>query len=273
MRQYALHIPVPVAELDPFGELKTAALIRILQLAAARASEDAGFDLSWYERTGTTWVVRLTHVEKLEPARHGDELIVRTWVSDFRRVRSIRQYEVSRIADGAIIARAATDWVYVDAASGAPAVVPDEIQRSLMPDGVATEQRRRRPRNTPSVAEPFPLRRVELADLDSLGHVNNSHYASFVEQALVDALTASGWSPDLATRAPHLRVVELEIEYFTSAKYRQHLAAQVSYSLDSTREVIAAIEIICDGQRAATAHGRWRWDDGDLPAALIAAIS
>lgn len=270
MRQYALHIPVPVAELDPFGELKTAALIRVLQLAAARASEDAGFDLSWYQRNGATWVARLTHLQRLEPARHGDELVVRTWVSDFRRVRSFRQYEVSRIADDAVIARAATDWVYVDAVSGAPAIVPQEIQSALMPDGVSSQQRRRRPRAASLIAEPFSLRRVELADLDSLGHVNNSQYASFVEQALIDALATAGWEPELRPDAPHLRTVDLEIEYLEAALFRQQLTTQVTRSLTSDRELAAAVEIFADGQRAVAATGRWQWSAGALPPPLLA---
>jgi acyl-CoA thioester hydrolase len=267
--EFALSTPVPVAELDPFGELKAAAQIRLLQLAAAKASAAAGFDTAWYERSGTTWVVRSTRLRRLAPARGADELLIRTWVSDFRRVRSMRQYEVSRVGDGVVVADAATDWVYVDTASGAPAAVPAAVQTAFMPAGVVSEERPTRTRRRrEEITTPLPLRRVELADLDSLGHVNNSHYASFVEQAVFDDLAAAGWTADLRTAAPHLRLTALQIEYSSPALLGQRLSARISRAAASERDIDASVEILADGRRAVAATARWQWSEGELPAVL-----
>jgi acyl-CoA thioester hydrolase len=52
---------------------------------------------------------------------------VLTWVVNFRRVRSLRRYRFLRASDGVLLARGETDWVFVDAASGRPRKIPDEI--------------------------------------------------------------------------------------------------------------------------------------------------
>lgn len=260
---------MPVAELDPFGELAAAAQVRLLQLAAARASADAGFDASWYENHASTWVVRFTRLRRLAEARHSDELAVRTWVSDFRRVRSLRQYEITRIADGATVARGATDWVYVDTAAGAPAAVPREIQSAFMPAGLAVQKRPRRLRMPRDLEAPASvLRRVELADLDSLGHVNNSRYVSFVEEAVYERLGAEGWTPSFASRAPHPRLVEIHIEYFNEALFGHTLAARVHWAAASEASLDATVEILAGGAQAVVATTRWQWSDGPLPDAL-----
>ena len=61
------------------------------------------------------------------PAFAGDRIILRTWVADFRKVRSMRRYEFLRGPDQQVLARGETDWVFVDAATGRPRAVPPAI--------------------------------------------------------------------------------------------------------------------------------------------------
>jgi acyl-CoA thioester hydrolase len=263
-----LVLPVPVAELDAYGALKTAAQFRLLQLAAARATAAAGFDGRWYDDNGVTWVVRYTHLEALEDARHDDELRIHTWVSDFRRVRSWRRYEIRRGRDGALLARARTDWVFVDVTTGAPAVVPDAIQSAFMPQGIATESRPKRLRFAHDGAS-LPLRPVEWADLDALGHVNNAIYAALVEQAVLDRLAALGWIPEIAPGAPRLRLRSIEIEYLTPALYRHRLTARVSVERQSERELRAEVELRAEDHPSVRAITSWQWSGAQLPSEIV----
>jgi acyl-CoA thioester hydrolase len=80
---------------------------------------------------GATWVVRTHHIEYLRPVFAGDTIIVLTWVADFRKVRSLRKYKLIRAADRAVVAQAETDWVLVDAGSGRPRAITDEIRNTL----------------------------------------------------------------------------------------------------------------------------------------------
>jgi len=217
-RVFRFRAPVWQADLDAFGELRSATLLRLLQETATRASSDAGFDPAYYEREATVWLVRRTALTRLAPAGYGYELEAATWVADFRRVRSQRDYEVR--AGERLIARASTDWVYVDRTSGQPKRVPSEMQQAFVPEGPTTSRR------IPFPEPPIPahaartVRRVELHDLDALAHVNNATYLHYVEQAAEDAMAAAGWPLAAQVAAGgRLRAVAHDLEYLDSALY------------------------------------------------------
>lgn len=267
---HASHFPVRIFDVDVFGELRTPVLLRFLWQTASDASAAVGYDLEWYERAGTLWIIRRTRLEWLAPVRYRDALTVRTWVSDIRRVRSQREYVVER--DGATVARAATDWVYVDLIRGALVQPPEELQRALMPDGVTSQKRP----PSPAAAPPQPAvrlaRRVELADLDTVAHVNNAQYSVFVEQMVWDALAARGWRLDAEPGAPRPHLVAHDIEYFEAARYGDQLAGAVWVTTITDGGFATDCQLSIDGRRSLHARSTWRWTDGPLPAPLAAAI-
>ena len=69
----------------------------------------------------------LHRIEYLLPAFEGDELEVRTWIADMKRVRAQRKYDFTRKSDGKVIANGETHWVYVDLTTGRPIPIPDEM--------------------------------------------------------------------------------------------------------------------------------------------------
>ena len=75
------------------------------------------------ESAGGTWFARSHHIEYLKPAFLGDQLTMRTWVTEARRVRSIRRYEFRR--SDTLLAQGETDWVFVDVTTGRPKSIPD----------------------------------------------------------------------------------------------------------------------------------------------------
>jgi acyl-CoA thioester hydrolase len=77
-------------------------------------------------RHGAAWVARSHQIEYLRPAFAGEALVVKTWIADMERVKSLRRYEFSRGAQ--LLARGATDWVFVDAETGRPKRIPDEMK-------------------------------------------------------------------------------------------------------------------------------------------------
>jgi acyl-CoA thioester hydrolase len=76
---------------------------------------------------GTTWVVHEQRIEYLLPAFVGEE--IETWVENIRRVRSLRRYEFVRKADGKVLVRGETDWVFVDVKTGLPRAIPEEVSK------------------------------------------------------------------------------------------------------------------------------------------------
>jgi acyl-CoA thioester hydrolase len=123
------HHPIVVSPsaLDINGHVNNVEFVRWLQEAAVAHSDAQGWTRAAYERIKATWVVRSHLVEYLRPAFAGDHLEVVTWVGDFRRIRSRRHYRVRRAADGALLVRAETDWVFVDLTTGKPRPAPAEV--------------------------------------------------------------------------------------------------------------------------------------------------
>ena len=108
------------------------AILELAPVPSLRWIKSTGGVRSWESRGGlemqqqaaATWVARSHHIEYLRPARLGDRITIRTWVADVRRLRSRRRYEFLRAADGQLLARGETDWVFVDASTGRPKTLP-----------------------------------------------------------------------------------------------------------------------------------------------------
>ena len=133
---YRDEFTVPETAIDGNGHVNNVAYVQWMQdIAIAHFTATGGADLM--HDLGGTWVARSHHIEYLRPAFAGDRIEASTWVANLRRVRSLRRYEFTRVSDGKTLARGETDWVFVDAVSGRPCTIPEEIRRvfTLVPDG------------------------------------------------------------------------------------------------------------------------------------------
>ena len=123
---YRHHFTVPDSAVDQNGHVNNVVYIQWMQdVATLHFSAVGGTGLM--RAAGATWVVRSHNIEYLSPLFAGEEVTVLTWVVNFRRVRSLRRYRFLRTADGALLAKGETDWVFVDNASGRPCRIPDGI--------------------------------------------------------------------------------------------------------------------------------------------------
>jgi acyl-CoA thioester hydrolase len=113
--------------LDANGHANNVAYVQWLQDAAIHHARDTGCT-QITSALGATWVVRSHFIEYLAPAFSGDSITIHTWVSNIRKVRSLRKYQLVRSRDNLLIARAETDWVFVDAKTGRPRPIPAEIK-------------------------------------------------------------------------------------------------------------------------------------------------
>ncbi len=78
------------------------------------------------------WVARRHEIVYLRPALPGDRLIVETQVAEMKKVTSTRRYRIVRVSDGELLARAETDWAFINYATGRPVRIPAEIVRAFM---------------------------------------------------------------------------------------------------------------------------------------------
>lgn len=61
------------------------------------------------------------------PAFESDEIEVRAWITEIKRVRTQRKYEFIRKGDGKVIAKGETQWVFVELSTGRPIPIPNEM--------------------------------------------------------------------------------------------------------------------------------------------------
>lgn len=120
------------------GHVNNLAYLKWMQSAAIAHSTAQGWPTEAYQRLGAGWVVRSHEIEYLRPAFPNDEIIVRTWVADFKKVTSLRRYEVVRGAgqDETVLAVAATDWAFIHFATHVPKRIPPEVSGAfeVVPD-------------------------------------------------------------------------------------------------------------------------------------------
>jgi acyl-CoA thioester hydrolase len=152
---------------------------------------------------------------------------VKTWVVDFRRVRSRRDYELRLAGSGELVAQARTDWAFLDSATGRPVPIPEEMIAAFLTAGAhgQTQPRDRFP--VPPSVPPgafHTLRRVEWRDLDTAGHVNNAVHLAYVEDCAVQAASACGWPPQrLEAEGLAIQARDYRIEYQMPALFGAEL--------------------------------------------------
>ncbi len=123
---YQYKLTVPESAVDMNGHVNNVEYLQWMQWAAVLHSDIRGCTKATLD-VGATWVVRMHHIEYLRPAFAGDTVVILTWVSDFRRVRSLRKYKVIRCEDKAVLVEGKTDWVFVDAKTGRLRSIPKNV--------------------------------------------------------------------------------------------------------------------------------------------------
>jgi acyl-CoA thioester hydrolase len=209
-------------ECDSYGHLNNANYIRFMQEAAFEASAAVGYPKTRYEALGRLWLARETEIEYLRPLYAGDTVEVKTWVADFRQVRSLRRYEFRQNGNSELAARASTDWVYLDRASGQVVSVPSEIIAAYS-GGDPVERLPRRPFPAPKTTpkEIYTLRqRVEWRDIDAAQHLNNAAYFNYIEDCAVHVAAHYHWPLDRlqAELGIAMMAARHQIEYLQPAR-------------------------------------------------------
>ena len=126
-RIYKRTFTIPADAIDENGHANNVAYVQWMQdIAVEHYASIGGVEAQGKD---ATWFVREHRIEYFLPAFAGEEIEVSTWVENIRRVRSLRKYEFVRTSDGRILVKGETDWVFVDAKSGRPVPIPEQVAR------------------------------------------------------------------------------------------------------------------------------------------------
>lgn len=106
---------VTKADIDELGHVNNVVYLQYLQDLAIN---------HWYSKapkqiTDTLrWIVKKHDIEYFYPAKLGDELLLKTWISSLKGVTSERQYEIH--LNERLVVKASTLWVSVNPISQRP---------------------------------------------------------------------------------------------------------------------------------------------------------
>jgi acyl-CoA thioester hydrolase len=118
---FSYSFTIPENVIDENGHVNNVAYVQWMQDAAIRHGESI---TEYKPAENTTWYAREHRIEYLLPAFLGEEIEVRTWLTEIKRVRVHRKYQFLRKADGKVIVKGETDWVYIDSNTGRPRAIP-----------------------------------------------------------------------------------------------------------------------------------------------------
>lgn len=139
---YDHHHCVLPEEIDVMGHVNNLRYLEWMMAAATAHSRAQGWRHDDYVRLGAGWVVRAHEITYLRSALPDEEVIIRTWIANWRRATSVRRYRMLRAADGAVLAEASTEWAFISFESRLPTRIPQVVADSFLvvgdePDGDA----------------------------------------------------------------------------------------------------------------------------------------
>lgn len=119
-------------EIDELGHVNNVEYLRWMQDAAMEHSSVQGWPVERYFELGAGWVARSHHIEYFSPALPNDEIVVRTWVANFQKLRSLRRFKILRRADETLLAEGETTWVFIQFQKRQPCRVPDQVRDAFI---------------------------------------------------------------------------------------------------------------------------------------------
>lgn len=228
-------------ECDGYGHVTNSNYLRYMQEAAFDASEAAGFGKNRYFDQGRVWIIRETDIDYLQSATYGETIEVKTWVADFSKVRSRRAYEMRNAESGEMVAKAMTDWAYLDLNTMRPAAITEDMVAAYWPDERPEPIPPRKKHPAPPMPPPdvFTIKQVvRWRDIDPMNHVNNAAYVAYMDNAAFEVARVLGWPVDRCIREGlGVLVRNSHIEYLQSAVMDDEL--EVSTWLSEVRRVSA----------------------------------
>ena len=128
---YIKTITIPASAIDENGHVNNVVYVQWMQDIAVEHYAAIGGIAA--QGPDSTWVIRKHSVEYFLPAFEGEEIEIRTWVENVRKVRSLRMYEFVRRSDGKVLVKGETDWVFMDAKTGNLKAISQEVQKVFSP--------------------------------------------------------------------------------------------------------------------------------------------
>lgn len=236
-------------DVDKADRLTMSAAYNFCQEVAGNHAASLGVGAEFMAANGIAWILSRMSAELESRPKAGSRIVVRTWPRGTERLFAIREYELFG-DDGARIGRGRSAWLIVDTATFRPrrpealaAGLPVNAGMDAMPDGAGPVAA------VEGLGSAYE-RRVAYSDLDYNGHVNNSRYVQWIQDAL---------EPDELSSA---RAMRLDVNYLAELRPGQSAALFTGEVQPGT-----------GWTRAAMVEGRLGRPDGEAQPSFRALLS
>jgi len=122
---YEKKITVSKEDIDFNGHVNNLKYLEWMINVAMEHSSFEGFGVEYYKTHGVSWVAKKHCIEYKLPAFEGDELVLKTWIDEVKRLSVIRKYEIYK--NDRLISGGFSEWVFVDFETKRPKKIPEEI--------------------------------------------------------------------------------------------------------------------------------------------------
>ena len=130
-RYFDLEHHVEDEEIDAQQHVHNLRYLQWTLWAAGEHTRAGGWDAKAALDQGLGWVVRSHDITYRAAAVAGDQLIIRTWISDLSRFASNRKYAICRPRDRTVLARVTTRWVFIDLRQHKVLAIPPPLLEQL----------------------------------------------------------------------------------------------------------------------------------------------
>lgn len=180
--RFTYQTTVSYADVGPDQLLSYKGALRLLQEAAALASDACGYGIKDIATKKVHWILMGWRVELLHKPVWSTPICIETWPRTMDGFASDRDFLL--YANGELVARATSRWFLISAETGRITRVTDEI-RSAYPIEDITVFDDSIPNNGKSLerAAAFTTT-IGRRDIDTNHHVNNLHYLDYALEAL-----------------------------------------------------------------------------------------
>ena len=171
------------------GRLSHKGALRLLQEAAAIASQQCGYGLLNAEETGVCWILTGWRIRLLERPLWNTPLTVETWPRTMEGFLSDRDFRI--LSGDTPVALATSRWCLVNARTGRVTRVTEAVRSAYTLDPLAmfSENLHTNGKSGETAAEGFSCT-VGRRDIDTNRHVNNLHYLDYALEALPEEVFA-----------------------------------------------------------------------------------
>ncbi|GAB4367159.1 MAG: thioesterase family protein [Calditrichia bacterium] len=130
MKVFTTRLKVRSYECDSYGHVNNAVYLNYMEFARMEALQENGFTLDSMKANNYLVVVRRIEIDYKLPLFMGEEIVIKTFLSDARTSSGTFTQQIFRAKDDKLCAEGKVTWVFTNL-TGKPIPIPPEIREAF----------------------------------------------------------------------------------------------------------------------------------------------